>query len=148
LRLKARNEGNLMEECFDRSREAFACHNGALARQLSLDGEAHKANMERLDEAASTKIFQGMRLMNGVPDTVELHGLFVSEAKSYFSNAVRRARDSGESPLYVIVGRGNHSENNIPRIKPEIQEYGRSLGLGVEVDPHNDGRLIVSLNSS
>jgi hypothetical protein len=38
-------------------------------------------------------------------DRVDLHGLFVSEAKVYFSNAVRRAQNSGESLLYVIVGK-------------------------------------------
>jgi hypothetical protein len=60
LRLKARNEGSRMEECFKLSREAFARNERALAKQLSLKGEAHKANMVRLDKEASTKIFRGM----------------------------------------------------------------------------------------
>jgi DNA-nicking Smr family endonuclease len=147
LRLKARNEGSRMEECFKLSREAFARNERALAKQLSLKGEAHKANMVRLDKEASTKIFRENN-QGHMSDRVDLHGLFVSEAKVYFSNAVRRAQNSGESLLYVIVGRGNHSENNIARIKPAIQEYGQSVGLDVEVDPLNNGCLVVSLDPS
>ncbi|KAG2148596.1 hypothetical protein BD769DRAFT_576855 [Suillus cothurnatus] len=103
LRLKARNEGSRMEECFKQSREAFARNEKALAKQLSLKGEAHKANMVRLDKEASTKIFRENN-QGHMSDRVDLHGLFVSEAKVYFSNAVRRAQNSGESLLYVIVG--------------------------------------------
>ncbi|KAG1818705.1 uncharacterized protein BJ212DRAFT_1268774, partial [Suillus subaureus] len=148
LRLRARNERNRMEECFNQSREAYARNEVRLAKQLSQGGEAHKDNMERLDKEASTKIFQGMRPMDGGhgPDTIDLHRLYVFEAKVYFDDAVQGIRDRGESSLHVITGRGNHCENNIPRIRPEIQEYGRSLGLSVEVDPDNDGRLLVNIN--
>jgi hypothetical protein len=38
-------------------------------------------------------------------NTIDLHGLFVPEAKQYFDDAVRGARDRGESLLYVIVGK-------------------------------------------
>ncbi|KAG1870125.1 hypothetical protein DFJ58DRAFT_40716 [Suillus subalutaceus] len=93
-----------MGECFKQSREAFARNEGALAKQLSLKGEAHKANMARLDKAASTKIFQENN-QGLMPDTVDLHGLFVLEAKMYFGNAVRRAQDCGELSLHVIVGK-------------------------------------------
>ncbi|KAG1816054.1 uncharacterized protein BJ212DRAFT_208369 [Suillus subaureus] len=136
-----------MEEHFKQSQEAFARDERALAKQLSLKGQEHKANMVRLDKVASTKIFQENN-QGLMPDTVDLHGLFVPEAKIYFGNAVRGARDCGELSLHVIVGRGNHSENNIARIKPAIQEYGRSLGLDVGVDPFNNGCLVVSLDPS
>ncbi|KAG2038133.1 hypothetical protein BDR03DRAFT_1091372 [Suillus americanus] len=145
LRLKARNEGNLMEECFNQSREAYARNERRLAKQLSLRGEAYKVNMELLDKEASTKIFQENNKGLG-PNTINLHRLFVFEAKEYFDDAIQGVRDRGQSSLYVIVGKGNHSENNIPRIKPEIQEHGKSLGLSVEVDTNNDGCLIVNLN--
>ncbi|KAG1870127.1 hypothetical protein DFJ58DRAFT_764795 [Suillus subalutaceus] len=47
-----------MEGCFKQSREAFDGNNPELAQQLSLRGETHRDNMERLNKAASTKIFQ------------------------------------------------------------------------------------------
>ncbi|KAG1885144.1 hypothetical protein F4604DRAFT_153365 [Suillus subluteus] len=147
LRLKARIEGSRMEECFKQSREAFARNERGLAKQLSLRGEAYKANMVRLDKEASTKIFQEHNQRHR-SNTIDLHGLFVSEAKVYFDDAVQGVRDRGESLLHVIVGKGNHSENNIAKIKPAIQEYGQSLGLGVEVDPLNNGCLVVSLSPS
>ncbi|KAG1752990.1 hypothetical protein EDB19DRAFT_2035542 [Suillus lakei] len=163
LRLKARNEGGRMEECFKQSREAFARNERGLAKQLSLRGGAHKDNMVRLDKEASTKIFQENNPVCGCSseerrcptlfrkcrfNVVDLHGLYVEEAKLYFHDAIRGVRDLGESSIRVIVGKGNHSLNNIPRVKPAIQEYGESLGLGVEVDPHNDGCFVVSLNPS
>lgn len=148
LRLKARNEGDRMEKCFKESREAFARDERGLAKQLSLRGEAYKDNMARLDREASIKIFQEHNQRHAGSNTIDLHGLFVLEAKMYFDEAVQKVRDSGVSSLYVIVGRGNHSENNIAKIKRTIQEYGMSLGLGVEVDPLNDGRLVVSLDDN
>jgi len=38
------------------------------------------------------------------PDTVDLHGLYVAEAKFYFEEAVKKVREHGQ-PLRVIVGR-------------------------------------------
>ncbi|KAG1860135.1 hypothetical protein DFJ58DRAFT_278903 [Suillus subalutaceus] len=134
-----------MEECFNQSCEAYACDERRLAKQLSLRGEAYKANMELLDKEASTKIFQENNKGLG-PNTIDLHRLSVFEAKAYFDDAIQGVRDRGELSLRVIVGKGIHSENNIARIKPEIQEYGRSLGLTVEVDSRNDGCLVAKIN--
>lgn len=133
-----------MEKCFKQSQEAYIDKNGGRAKELSLRGEAYKDNMVRLDKAASTKIFEENNQGLGF-GTVDLHGLFVPEAKLYFDNAVQQARNHEELSLRVIVGKGNHSENNIPKIKVAIQERARSLGLGVEVDPLNEGCLVVSL---
>ncbi|KIK47132.1 hypothetical protein CY34DRAFT_292543 [Suillus luteus UH-Slu-Lm8-n1] len=145
LRLKARNAGDCMKECFKQSKEAFNSDDRGLAKRLSLRGEKYKDNMERLDKEASTKIYQENNQRYAGSNTIDLHGLFVLEAKRYFDEAVQKVRDSGISSLSVIVGKGNHSENNDAKIKRTIQEYGISLGLGVEVDPLNDGRLVVSL---
>jgi len=64
LRLKARREGDLMSKYFLLATEAFDCYEKRNAHELSLKGRVHKANMERLNEAASAKIFQGMALSN------------------------------------------------------------------------------------
>ncbi|KAG2111271.1 uncharacterized protein F5147DRAFT_102068 [Suillus discolor] len=141
LRFKARDQRDRMKECFKQRREADK--NGGRAKKLSLRGEAYKDNMRRLDEAASMKIFEehNQRLKF---DTVDLHRLFVPEAKLYFDKAVQEVRNHGESSLCVIVGRGKHSKNNIARIKPAIQKHGKRLGLCVEVDRSDVGRLVVS----
>ncbi|KAG1890288.1 hypothetical protein F4604DRAFT_1709703 [Suillus subluteus] len=137
-----------MKGCFKRSHEAFDGNNPELAQQLSLRGETHRDNMERFNKAASTKIFQENNQRFTGSNTIDLHRLFISEAKLHFDDAVQEVRDSGESLLNVIVGKGNHSKNNVAKIKREIQEYGKSLGLGVAVNPLNDGRLVVNLNPS
>lgn len=146
LRDKARIEGDRMKGCFKQSREAFARNERGLAKQLSLKGEAYKANMLRLDKEASMKIYEEYNQRHAGSNTIDLHGQFIPEAKAYFYDAVEGVRGREESSFRVIVGRGNHSEDNIARLKPAIQEYGRSLGLVVEVDPNNEGCLVVSLN--
>ncbi|KAG0706031.1 hypothetical protein DFH29DRAFT_1025658 [Suillus ampliporus] len=133
LRTKARNEGGRMDEYFKLRNETKDRNE---RQELTRKGEMHRGNMTLLNKEASTKIFQ-----------VDLHGLYVPEALSYFQEAVQGARDRGESSLRVIVGKGNHSDGNIPKIKPAIQAHAReSLGLSIEVDSSNDGCLIVTFN--
>ncbi|OJA11637.1 hypothetical protein AZE42_04754 [Rhizopogon vesiculosus] len=99
--------------------------------------------MVRFDKEASAKIFQENN-QRSRPNTVDLHGLYVTEAEFYFERAVQQVRERGESSLRVIVGKGNHSDDNIPKIKPAIQTLGKNLGMTVNVDPTNDGCLIVT----
>ncbi|KAG2368415.1 hypothetical protein BDR07DRAFT_1325201, partial [Suillus spraguei] len=143
LRLKAIREGDRMAKCFKERNEAKARNEQQRAKELNQRGEAHRENMMLLDKEASAKIFQENNQNRRNP--VDLHGLYVSEAKSYFDIAVQGARDREESSLRVIVGKGNHSDNNAPKIKPAIQAHGKSLGLSIAVDPRNDGCLIYLL---
>lgn len=143
LRLKATQEGDRMGKCFKERNEARARNEHQRAKELTQRGEVHKANMTLLDKEASAKIFQENNQKRR--NEVDLHGLYVAEARSYFDISLQGARDREESSLRVIVGKGNHSDNNTPKIKPAIQAHGKSLGLSVEVDPRNDGCLIVSL---
>ncbi|KAG1802625.1 uncharacterized protein HD556DRAFT_1331134, partial [Suillus plorans] len=143
LRLKAVQEGNRMGKYFKERNEAKARNDQQRIKELTQKGEAHRANMILLDKEASAKIFQENN--QNRRNEVDLHGLYVAEAKTYFDTSVQAAWDRGESSLRVIVGKGNHSDNNIPKIKPAIQTHGESLGLSIEVDPRNEGCLIVSL---
>ncbi|KAG2111275.1 uncharacterized protein F5147DRAFT_102149 [Suillus discolor] len=143
LRLKATQEGDRMGKCFKERNEAKARNDQQRIKELTQKGEAHRANMMLLDKEASAKIFQENN--QNRRNEVDLHGLYVAEAKTYFDTSVQAAWDRGESSLRVIVGRGNHSKSNIPKIKPAIQAHGESLGLSIEVDPRNEGCLIVSL---
>ncbi|KAG1813740.1 hypothetical protein EV424DRAFT_1416256 [Suillus variegatus] len=133
-----------MGKYFKERNEAKARNDQQRIKELTQKGEAHRANMMLLDKEASAKIFQGTKSIKGTNE-VDLHGLYVSEAKTYFDTSVQAAWDRGESSLRVIVGKGNHSDNNVPKIKPAIQAHGESLGLSIEVDPRNEGCLIVSL---
>jgi len=143
LRIRARHEGAQMAEYFRQSQEAFARNEKRLAKELSLEGQVHKENMVRLNKEASAKIFQENN-QTCPPNTVDLHGLYVTEAELYFKRAFQQVQDRGESSLRVIVGKGNHSDGNTPKIKPAIKVLGKSLGLTVDVDPLNEGCLIVN----
>ncbi|KAG1881357.1 hypothetical protein C8R48DRAFT_639 [Suillus tomentosus] len=143
LRLKATQEGDRMRKYFKERNESKARNDQQRTKELTQKGEAHRANMMLLDKEASAKIFQENN--QNRRNEVDLHGLYVAEAKTYFDTSVQAAWDRGEPSLRVIVGKGNHSDNNVPKIKPAIQAHGESLGLSIEVNPRNEGCLIVSL---
>ena len=46
-----------MAQCFEESHTAYAAGDGARAKELSNEGKAHKAEMERLNAQASEWIF-------------------------------------------------------------------------------------------
>lgn len=55
-------------------------------------------------------------------------------------------------PCYSIVGKGEHSKDKIPKIKPAVVEYCRRRGLEVSVGKTrgrlNQGRLYIHLQNS
>jgi hypothetical protein len=77
LRLKAKKEGSRMAGCIKQSYEAFDRNDQELARKLSLRSVKHEANRERLNMAASTKIFQGTRLMDSARRIRQLISSFI-----------------------------------------------------------------------
>ncbi|KAG1777681.1 hypothetical protein EV702DRAFT_1100018 [Suillus placidus] len=103
LRLKATQEGDRMGKCFKERNEAKARNEQQRAKELTHRGEAHRVNMMLLDKEASAKIFQENN--QDRRNEVDLHGLYVSEARSYFDISVQGARDRKESSLRVIVGK-------------------------------------------
>ncbi|KIK47135.1 hypothetical protein CY34DRAFT_799675 [Suillus luteus UH-Slu-Lm8-n1] len=103
LRLKATQEGDRMGKCFKERNEARARNEHQRAKELTQRGEVHKANMTLLDKEASAKIFQENNQKRR--NEVDLHGLYVAEARSYFDISLQGARDREESSLRVIVGK-------------------------------------------
>jgi len=54
-------------------------------------------------------------------NTIDLHGLHVTEAIQRVEQRVKQAREEGRKNLTVIVGRGNHSVDGIPKLKPAVE---------------------------
>ena len=52
-----------MARAYDASHEAYQSGDGARAKELSNEGHAHKAEMERLNKEASEWIFRGTSMM-------------------------------------------------------------------------------------
>ncbi|KAG6375383.1 hypothetical protein JVT61DRAFT_2939 [Boletus reticuloceps] len=173
LRARAKQEGDLMAQCYQQSKEAYERRDRARAKALSDEGKRHALKMETLNADASATIFKDVTpLLHNAQDRdaceVDLHGLFVKEAIAYSEKAVSAARRSGYSEIHLIVGmcissarseapssnlvfpwplagQGNHSEKGIPRLKPALQEDMQKRGHHVEADPKNPGVLVVRL---
>lgn len=147
LRNQARSEGDQMARCFDQSHNAYAQGDGARAKQLSNEGHSHKANMERLNKEAADWIFRANN-EDSPQGTVDLHGLYTSEALERTEQAVRSAQSQGWAELRIIVGKGLHSKDHRQHIAPAVEKLMNDYRLDAHLDPHNAGILIVNLKGS
>ena len=77
-------------------------------------------------------------------DTIDLHGQFVEEAEDILEERIKYARSTGQRHLHVIVGKGNHSQGHIQKIKPRVEQVCRELSLDYRTEP-NEGRIYIDL---
>ncbi|KAI9569681.1 hypothetical protein HD554DRAFT_1983183, partial [Boletus coccyginus] len=145
LRARAKQEGDLMAQCYRQSQEAYERRDRARAKALSDKGKRHAVKMEKLNADACATIFKGNLLFDRTACEVDLHGLYVKEAITYSKKAITDAHRRGDHEIRLIVGQGNHSEGGVSRLKPAIQEVMQMRGHRVEVDPRNPGVLLVQL---
>ncbi|KAI0733101.1 hypothetical protein C8Q72DRAFT_41516 [Fomitopsis betulina] len=145
LRTRAKDEGSKMAQCYEESHTAYASGDRARAKELSNEGKAHKAEMERLNAQASEWIF-AKNNEDSEPGEVDLHGLFVKEAMTYSERAINAARRRGDAKINLIVGKGLHSQSGVAKLKPAIEELIQKQGLVAQLDPSNAGVLIVNID--
>ena len=144
-RALARQEAAKRSSCFDRAHEAYTSGDGARAHQLSEEGKQHAAQMDKYNQQARDFIFRANNAEGRVAsDTIDLHGLFVEEAEDVLEERIRAARQRGETHLHVIVGKGNHSQGHVQKIKPRVEQVCRELGLQYRTE-ENEGRIYVNL---
>lgn len=79
-------------------------------------------------------------------DELDLHGLYVDEAVEIVGERMREERRRGGTGVWVIVGKGNHSEGGVAKIKPAVEEFCQREGLSLTVDPKNSGRVWIALD--
>ncbi|OJA08014.1 hypothetical protein AZE42_08021 [Rhizopogon vesiculosus] len=144
LRERAKQEGDKMDKCFQRSDKACKRGESVRGQKLREKGNQHGCTRDALNAEASAWIFRKNNLKNK-PGKVDLHGLSVKEAISYSDKAIKKARQRGDSQIRLIVGKGLHSDGQA-RIKPAIEKKMRQYNLPFEVDPQNAGVLIVQLD--
>ena len=58
---------------------------------------------------------------------------------------------TGRQELAIIVGKGNHSEDGVSKLKPEVlsttEKYKKIVPVySAKVDPLNKGKILVSLH--
>lgn len=147
MRNQARSEGDKMAQCFDQSHKAYAQGDGSRAKQLSNEGHEHKLNMERLNKQAADWIFMANN-EDSPQGTVDLHGLYTSEALERTEQAVRQGQAQGWSEMRIIVGKGLHSKDHRQHIAPAVEKMMQDYRLEAHLDPRNAGVLVVNLRGS
>ncbi|SNX87244.1 uncharacterized protein MEPE_05954 [Melanopsichium pennsylvanicum] len=147
LRNQARSEGDKMAQCFDQSHKAYAQGDGSRAKQLSNQGHTHKANMERLNKQAADWIFMANN-EDSPQGTIDLHGLYTSEALERTEEAVRQGQSAGLSEMRIIVGKGLHSKDHRQHIAPAVEKLMQDYRLEAHLDPRNAGVLVINLRGN
>jgi len=103
-------------------------------RYAKLSTEAHK-------EAALQIV--GEKNIRRDERTIDLHELRVIEALSYLESFITENIQDGHTVIRVITGKGNHSFNGRPRIKPAVITFIKKKKYGFE--EINGGMLRVFL---
>jgi len=143
LRQKAHAEDRLQRENVGKSKDAYARGDGAGAKNYSNIAKQHAANEARFHRQARDLIFRENN--SHLPgDTIDLHGLYVSEVEEVLRTRISAGQQRSESHLHVIVGKGIHSEGHVQKIKPETERVLREMGLHYQAE-HNEGRVFVDL---
>ncbi|KAA1101631.1 hypothetical protein PGT21_026328 [Puccinia graminis f. sp. tritici] len=141
MRKEALKEGNLMKQ-YHKEADRVSESDPSLADQLRAKAKQHMANRDRLNNLAAQWLFKenNQNLPSG---TIDLHGLYVREAERYAKSALTHAKKTGSlDQLRFIVGKGIHSQNSMPRVKPAMMHLIKKHRLAVEVDPKNAGVLL------
>ena len=145
LRDLARQEAEKRSSAFARSKQAYQSGDGAAAHALSEEGKQHGAAMDRYNKQASEYIFRENNSEGRVAsDTIDLHGQFAEEAEDILEQRIRYAKSTGQTHLHVIVGKGNHSQGHIQKIKPRVEQICQQEGLQYNTEP-NEGRIYINL---
>ncbi|RPA86836.1 DUF1771-domain-containing protein [Ascobolus immersus RN42] len=144
LRGLARAAHGRRAELSKRSQAAYQSGDKAAAHELSQQSKKEQANADRYNREARDYIFRVNNAGRNM-DEVDLHGLYVNEAVEIVRERLQAERSRGGKGLWVIVGRGNHSEGGVAKIKPAVEQFCREEGLDVEVDERNPGRVWIAI---
>ncbi|KAK4508380.1 hypothetical protein PRZ48_002118 [Zasmidium cellare] len=145
LRDLARKEQGQHQHYAAEARKAYDRGDGAQAHEASQQSKKHAAQADAYNKQASEFIFRENNAMGKVAgDTIDLHGQYVEEAEEILEQRIRYAKQTGQSHLHVIVGKGNHSPDHVQKIKPRVEQVCRELGLQYHTE-HNEGRMYIDL---
>ena len=143
LRNLARQEISKKQSIGAQAHQAYESGDGARAHDLSEQAKRHGAQADAYNKQASDYIFRANNA-NVPGDTIDLHGQYVEEAERILSVRIRSAQSQSQSHLHVIVGKGNHSEDHVQKIKPAVEKLCNELGLSYRTE-ENAGRMYIDL---
>mmetsp|Transcript_14741 Transcript_14741/g.37492 ORF Transcript_14741/g.37492 Transcript_14741/m.37492 type:complete len:223 (+) Transcript_14741:87-755(+) len=125
--------------CFDESQKAFKAGDKARAKELSDQGKAAGAAMEKAREEQGAALFR-MRNSKLEKNTIDLHGLQLEFAMRKVESFLDKQAKPG-AELLIITGAGNHSADKA-KIKPAVHKTLKERKLKYE--EVNNGSVKVS----
>lgn len=135
---EARDFARVRNACFEQARQAYLVGNKALAKELSMKGQAYNAQMKAAHEKAREAIYRQRNPVSsqrGGDRMIDLHGLHVSEAihilKVELAALKSAARAAGERmQVMVCVGTGHHTKGSrTARLPIAVEQFLLDEGL-------------------
>ena len=134
--------------CFERSKAAYSRNDHAAAKKESAAGHAADRRSKQFQERAAQMYYQRNNAGRG-PAEVDLHGLRVQEAVVYAERAMEAAKQQHKlKKMVLVVGRGNHSQDHIPKVKPAIMQLIEKHNLRCTPGIPNQGCIQVEFVSA
>ena len=142
LRADARDLARVRNACFQQATAAYLAGNKRLARELGAKGRAAGEQMHAAHAAAAAEMFQrrnpgaaavaaggGSSSRGGAVETVDLHGLHVSEALVLLEALLLRLQQGGSRRrVRVVVGEGQHGR--VPaRLPTAVKRWLQDQGV-------------------
>ncbi|CAL5037337.1 unnamed protein product [Urochloa decumbens] len=134
---EARDFARVRNACFEQARQAYLIGNKALAKELSMKGQAYNAQMKAAHEKAREAIYRQRNPVSqrGGDGLIDLHGLHVNEAihilKVELAAIKSAARVAGERmQVMVCVGTGHHTKGSrTARLPIAVEQFLLDQGL-------------------
>lgn len=129
------------------SQDAFKAGDKQRAHELSEKLKEALEEAENCNKKAAEYVFM-QNNSDSAADEIDLHGLYVKEAKWILEKRISEAIARGQPHLRVIVGKGLHSQNGVAKLKPAIDEMCRESNLKHHIDSKNAGVLVIDLKNT
>ncbi|NXA30932.1 N4BP2 protein, partial [Eudromia elegans] len=116
------------QEYLKKAGEAYRMGMKPVAAFYAQQGRLHEQKMKEANHAAAVQIFEKANTSLLPMNVLDLHGLHVEEAVNELSRVLQEKSEEyqqtgGKPYLYVITGRGSHSQGGVARIKPAAIRY-------------------------
>lgn len=108
--------------------------------------ESATERARKLHGSAARRHFRARNLANR-DGTIDVHGLFIVEAVKKVETALEAAILNGRKELRVIVGRGLHSQDRRPKLRPAIMGEMQKHSIPCRIQADNPGVLILTVPS-
>ncbi|KAF8902892.1 hypothetical protein CPB84DRAFT_1775126 [Gymnopilus junonius] len=147
LRQKAREEENQRAKLDAQWKLAEANGRVMDALALKIESRERDAAAVKLHKKAARRFFVARNPLS-ISNEIDVHGLRPLEAFDRIERAIVKAHEEKRTTIRVIVGKGLHSVNQKPILKPTVQREMQRQRIPCEVDARNPGVLIITLPTS